>query len=224
MLHDVRSQLGAIKLQALMMERLAETMAPEDAVRRLRMIERNVDRMLEMVTLVLDAARIESGTLEFERAPVSLGGVALEVAESLEPIACHAGIRIEVEPAATLDVVRGDRLRLFQVLTNLTDNALRHSPPGSTISIDVVPGVDEDWTRCRVRDQGAGVPPDQREVIFERFRQTSGETGKGAAGLGLYIARQLIELHGGRIWVEDARPGAAFVVELPRVRDTSPPG
>ena len=104
-------------------------------------------------------------------------------------------------------------MALFQVLSNIVSNALRHTAPGTTVKLDICEVAE--GVQCAVEDRGPGVPAEERERIFERFHQ--GGVLRGSSGLGLSIARQLTELHGGRIWVESsAGGGARFVFELPR--------
>jgi signal transduction histidine kinase len=211
--HDIKSPLTAILLAAAVHERSAEKPTPEGIVRFSQSIRRNAERILHLVNEILDVARLDSGRIERARHPVSLAAIASEVIESVDAVASRAGVRIEVRPAFAEDWVAGTRLRLFQVLVNLVSNAVRHSPSGGTVRIEIEAGGE--MVRCAVRDQGPGVPPELRPRLFERFRQGGGNTG--SVGLGLYIVRRIVELYGGRVWLEDAVPtGAVFVFELPK--------
>jgi signal transduction histidine kinase len=120
---------------------------------------------------------------------------------------------VDVEVEAQKELwVEGDPIRLRQVLGNILANALRHSPPGGTIRVRAWRAGEEAWVQ--VSDQGPGIPEDELERIFERFyRGDKARAGEGA-GLGLAIARELVRLHGGRIWAEN-RDGATFTFTLP---------
>jgi histidine kinase len=131
-------------------------------------------------------------------------------------------LKAEVEP--DLPLAHVDRLRIQQVLTNLLSNALRHTPQGGRVTVGcgrLDPGKG-DWLLVSVRDSGEGIPPDLLPHVFERFYRADPARSRetGGAGLGLSIARQTVELHGGRIWVEsDGKPGqgSAFYFSLPAV-------
>lgn len=210
--HDVRAPLGAIRLHAETIERGAATLGPDQVARCAAAIERTVDRLVALTSRVLDAARLEAGAVALRLEPCDLAEVARDAVDSLGSVAANAGVRLEwIAPAAA--PVNGDRVRLLQIVSNLVENAIRHGPHGSVVRISIE--TRESVVRCTVTDAGSGVAPELREAIFERFR--SGRGAAGAAGLGLFIARQLATGHGGRLWVEEARPrGAAFVLELPR--------
>jgi signal transduction histidine kinase len=218
--HDIRSPLHAICLAAELCERYALQLPPEELAQRARLIQRNGERITQVIENVLEAARLEHRALEIERRSVSLLEVARSVADALGPVATDAEVRLAVDDATGGTAwVLGDRIQLFRVLSNLVTNAIRHSPRGGVVTLHLE--QDEGHVRCAVRDEGPGVPGEAREHIFARYSQ--GGPKPGAAGLGLYVARQILELHGGRIWVED-RPlgsGASFLCELPR---PLPPG
>ena len=116
-----------------------------------------------------------------------------------------------------------DPLRLEQVLTNLLDNAIKYSPDGGTIEVAVSRSMD-DALEIAIRDHGPGVPPEKRSLIFERFYQAHGNGHKSGLGLGLYVSRQIVELHGGEITAEfPSDGGSRFVVVLPLTGETARP-
>jgi signal transduction histidine kinase len=129
-------------------------------------------------------------------------------------LARDAQVRLETH-AATDVTVPADRLLLRRLLDNLLDNAIRHTPPGGSISVSV--GRDGDACTVVVADTGPGVAPDQRNRLFGRFTRSDAARGRdtGGAGLGLALCRVIAELHGGRIALEDTQQGAAFRVTLP---------
>lgn len=205
--HDIRSPLGSIKLQAS-----AIRSGVGDPSRWATAIERTADRIVALLDRVLEMARLEQPNVELHTEHLRLPELAAEVVEMLDPVASTAGVRLVLQAQGS-GVVDGDRVRLGQLLTNLVDNAIRHSPEGGMVRIEIEEQPAR--VRCAVCDQGPGVPREARATLFERFRQGR---RPGAIGLGLYIARQVAELHGGRIYIEDATPqGACFVFELPRV-------
>jgi signal transduction histidine kinase len=214
--HDIKSPLLAIQLAAGMCELYAQQLPPEELAQRARFIQRNGERIAHIIDNVLQAARLENPTLAVERRQVSLVEVAHAVTDALGPVAADAKVRLELEDGTSgTAFLLGDRIQLFRVLSNLVTNAIRHSPAEGVVVLRVE--QDDGEVRCRVRDQGPGVPPEAREQIFERYSQ--GGPKPGAAGLGLYVARQILELHGGWIRVEE-RPlgaGASFLLALPRM-------
>lgn len=220
--HDLRAPLISQRLLAERLRRRARSLSEPELGALLAMLERSAERMLGMVTNMLDSERLSEGLLRLQRSPLALAEVAADVQLALGALAEEVGVRIEVA-AAEPGPVEGDRSRLFQLLSNLVDNALRHAPRGTA----VVLAIDGDRTAARlaVQDAGPGVPEAQRATIFERFGPRRGAQAEapdprrrpGSLGLGLYIARQIAELHGGSLQV-GASPlgGAAFTLTLPR--------
>lgn len=209
--HDIRSPLTAIGFLAASLEQRTAPLSQEDGARTARRIRRNADRILRLADQILDTARLDAGAVVVDGEPVSLVALAREVADSVEPIAAASGVRIELTFTAAEGWVAGDGGRLSQVLANLVGNAIRYSPPRGTVRITVEPHGDR--VRCAVRDEGPGVPEELRAHVFQRFRQ--GGSNAGSAGLGLYIARRIVELHAGRIWLEEPGPrGAGFAFEI----------
>jgi signal transduction histidine kinase len=192
--------------------------------RPLGSVRRNAHRLKRLVDDMLDVSRIEDGRMVLRREPVDLGDVVRDVVTELLPLARarNQSVETHIDPLAPIDA---DRDKLHQIAVNLVSNAIRYTPEGGAISV----GVDEaprdryagGWARLRVRDNGVGIPEEDRQRIFDPFlhpkpakHHTS--VGPDSAGLGLYIARGLIELHGGLITV-DSQPDVftEFTVLLP---------
>jgi signal transduction histidine kinase len=176
--------------------------------------EQNADRLQQLTVDVLDSTGMESGQLHLEPERVDLGGVVDEAVASARDV--HPGRELSASNDGPVPV-DADASRIRQVLANLVDNAVKSSPPGSPVEVRVrsVDGHAE----VSVRDHGTGIAADDRERVFEKFvRGRSGLTR--GSGLGLYLARQIVEAHGGRIWIADAEgPGALVVFRLPRADD-----
>jgi PAS domain S-box-containing protein len=181
--------------------------------RALQGLARSVDRMAKLVENLLDMSKLQRGELNLEPRIVDLRELLTEVAEHLQPL--DAGQRIDVRIPEGLVLV-GDRERLEQVFTNLLSNALRYSPDGGAITVEA--RQEGELFHLMVRDRGLGIPPDKLRLVFERFGRAHG-TSYGGLGLGLTIARGIVERHGGRIWAEStgrAGEGSTFHVVLPR--------
>jgi signal transduction histidine kinase len=157
-------------------------------------------------------ARIESGRLDLHPVPVDLTEVADEAVEALAPAATAAGVELALD-ASTHVRVHGNPTALGRVVRNLIDNAIRHAPAGSVVRVAV---ASEGRPSIRVLDEGPGFPPDFGDEAFARFTRADASRNRatGGAGLGLAIARGLVEAHGGRIWIE-APPGGRVAFELP---------
>ncbi|MBV8715408.1 MAG: PAS domain S-box protein, partial [Chloroflexi bacterium] len=179
----------------------------------LTVVNQQSDKLRRLVAQLLDVSRIQSGRLQLELEPVDLSSLVREVATSMRHQSQQHELRVSIPGEQP---VRIDPLRLEQVLTNLVDNAIKYSPQGGPIDIDVS-SLDPEHVRIAVRDRGPGIRPEHRAHIFERFYQ-AGAAAEHAAGmgLGLYISREIVELHGGTIEAEFPPDGGArFVITLP---------
>jgi len=206
--HDLKAPLSAILLTEATLRQQSSTTHAVDPERHAERVERNARRMLELIDSLLLAARLDSidGPISPESLEsLSVAEIARKVAGDLAPLADDTRVAIRVTVA---DPVRapGNGCWLEQVIENLVTNAIRHSPPGA--HVDVTIALEGQEAVCKVADQGPGVPPEEREQIFERFVQR-GER-RGSIGLGLYICHRIVGLHGGRIWVE-ANPGGGAI-------------
>jgi two-component system OmpR family sensor kinase len=169
---------------------------------------RSSHRMRRLVADLLLLARTDAGRVA-PRAPTDLGAVLTEAVAELEPIADGHTLSVDAEPA----VIDGTRDDLFRLATNLIENAIRHTPPGTTIDASVHTQNGE--VVLTVRDDGPGIPDDLAGRVFERFVRGGGERA-GASGLGLAIVRAVAEMHGGTVALESPPEGGArFVVRLP---------
>ncbi|HZU06340.1 MAG TPA: ATP-binding protein [Chloroflexota bacterium] len=189
-----------------------------DATQRRRFVEiinEEGQRLTRLISQVLDISRIESGKLELRLEYHDLRAIVAAAFQIAEPVAGRRGIRLCFDAPAALPPVYVDRDRVLQVITNLLSNAVQLSPPGETVRVAALPA--DGMLEISVADRGPGVPPAYREAIFEKFVRVEGHPGRGeGTGLGLFVSRQIIEHHGGRIWVVDHPGGGAdFRFTLP---------
>ncbi|QRN95123.1 PAS domain S-box protein [Archangium violaceum] len=211
--HELKTPLTPLKLHLQMLKQRSATgqpLPPQLAERALA----QVGRLSALISDLLDASRVEAGRLEMQRVPVHLREVIREVLEQLRPVSPHH--TLEYEACAEDVLVQGDPGRLEQVMTNLLENALKYSPTGGEIRVTVNRTGKE--VLVSVADSGIGIPADQQAHLFERFFRARNApiSGFGGVGLGLYICRDIIERHGGRIWVEsEAGRGSTFRFTLP---------
>jgi signal transduction histidine kinase len=206
--HDLRTPLAALRVAV---DALADGIAP-DPERYVRSMRRDVEALATLVDDFFLLARIESGRLDLHPVPVDLTEVADEAVEALAPAAAAAGVALALD-ASTRVRVQGNPTALGRVVRNLIDNAIRHAPAGSVVRIAV---ASDGRPSIRVLDEGPGFPPDFGDEAFARFTRADSSRNRatGGAGLGLAIARGLVEAHGGRIWIE-APPGGRVAFELP---------
>jgi signal transduction histidine kinase len=194
-------------------------------VERLEMLTSQTARLGRIIDELLDVSRIESGKLEFHMGPVDIGRLVRDVVERTQlSVTSHTFV---VDVAAADQPIEADRDHLEQVLDNLLSNAMKYSPEGGEIRVRV---WDEDERVVfSVRDQGVGIAVDKLDQVFGLFYQAEDPVSRrtGGMGLGLYISREIIARHGGRIWCDSALgQGSTFFVSLPRVvveRPTSRP-
>lgn len=213
--HELRTPLSSIKL---MLETVLE--APEEEARDLFIPQAltQVDRLNALVRQLLEQARAESGQLQLALRDVDLEQVAAPIVASFEQQASNKGVSLELTALRPVRV-EADPDRLAQVFVNLIDNALRHTPEGGRIRVEL-DARDSDAV-LRVRDNGAGIPYRDLPHIFERFYvvDRSRTRGSGGAGLGLAIVKNIVDAHGGAISAESTLGrGASFTVRLPIMR------
>jgi len=187
----------------------------------LEALSRQTNKLARLVDELLDVSRIESGKIEFEFGPVDLAELVAELTARMQTTT--SAHRLVLDSAAGDATITADRDHLEQVLNNLLSNAIKYSPEGGEIDVGV--RTAQDAVVLSVRDRGVGIPAGEIEHIFDLFYRA--REGKGAhaggMGLGLYISKEIVERHGGRIWVESRMgEGSTFFVSLPREPVTSP--
>jgi PAS domain S-box-containing protein len=215
--HDIREPLGAASLGAITIERVVPP-GTESAVLRgaAARIRRSCERITALVDDLLDVASIDAGKLALKVEPVEAMALVDDALEAFQPTAAQGSLSLTGD-AAPRGRLRCDRNRVGQVFSNLLSNAFKFTSGGGTIRVEASPrerdGAREIW--FSVRDSGVGIPADQLGRVFERFYQGAAR-GRTGAGLGLYIARGIVEAHGGRMWVEsEVGKGTTFTFALP---------
>ncbi|NPD27534.1 sensor histidine kinase [Corallococcus exiguus] len=213
--HDLGNPLQTLQLLLSKVQRSQAAGRDEDVRQGLVVARGQAQRLGQLLHNLLDLSRLSSGKRLLDAAPMDLGELAREVVERFAEAAVEAGcdLRLEVEEG---QVGQWDRIRLDRVVTNLLSNALKFGR-GHPVTV-AVSALDADHSRLRVRDEGVGIAPEAQRRVFERFERERAARTKAGYGLGLYIARQLVEAHGGAIRLESVPGrGATFTVDLPRV-------
>ncbi|QDG52563.1 response regulator [Persicimonas caeni] len=210
--HELRNPLAAIANGVRVVDR-----GGEPARQALPMVQRHVTQMSRLLDDLLDVTRITRGRLNVERRVQPLAPIIASAVASVRPRSDDFGHTVEV-PEVPDVAVDADATRLEQIVTNLLDNAVSYTPPEGRISVWIEP--DDDTVTIHVRDTGRGIRREDLEAIFEPFRQGEGKRSRGL-GIGLALAKQLVELHEGTIEVRSEGPGqgSEFVVTLPRAQD-----
>lgn len=215
MSHELRTPLNAIIgfSQVLREEMFGEV--NEKQKEYLDDIISSGNHLLALINDVLDLAKVEAGQIELEVAPFSIRDALESGVVMVRERAMKDGVRVALSASRDVDIVVGDERRIRQVVFNLLSNAVRFTPAGGTVDVTAAPLNGEVWVS--VIDTGSGIAAEDHERIFEEFQQTDAgvEQGEGT-GLGLALSRQLVELHGGRIWVDsELGRGSTFVFTLP---------
>jgi signal transduction histidine kinase len=207
--HELRTPIAALRAR---LENLADGVEALD-VSAVGAMLKGTERLGKLVDQLLELSQFESGTIRIDRQSFLVAEIIDEAAAEVAPV--NPAVRIVTEAPSWL-ASTGDPDRIHEVLTNLLSNAVRHSPAGGTVRVrgEQVPG----GARISVSDEGAGVPPQHLDRIFDRFYRVDAARGSGAggAGLGLAIARSIVELHGGSIRAEPHLPaGCRITFDLP---------
>ena len=209
--HDLKNPLATIALEmCLLGEKLVDT-APADVTRAIARVLQNVSFLDRMVQDILDLSAIDMGSLVLQCRPIDLRELAEHVIDRAVPSRDRPRVFLDAECSATVVV---DELRLERVLANLLQNALKYAPRDSGIVVRVERTALA--ARISVIDAGPGLSDDDASHIFEQYRRGDQANGHEGSGLGLYVAKRIVEAHGGTIGVESVRTiGSRFFFEIP---------
>jgi signal transduction histidine kinase len=219
--HDLRSPLTVISgvINFFTSGRLGE-LSPEQK-NMVTMMERNTQSLIELVNDLLDASKLESGTMRLDVSSIDLRNVVDELRETMEPLAREKGLTLEEAIAPDLPPVEADRAKLRRILVNLLSNALKFTNRGGRVEVKAEKMGEQ--VMISVRDTGVGIAPEDVARLFDKYEQARSRATRGekGTGLGLYITRQLVELHGSHIKVESEQGrGSVFSFTLPAARIT----
>ena len=203
---------------SLMLDGLAGTLIPEQR-EHLETVFRSANQLRAMITDLLEATRAESGKIAIEPHCVVMSDVIRQAIAMLQGTAQAKGVGLEAGLDIRIPLVYADSKRVLQVLTNLIDNAIKFTPADGSVMVKACPAAnDPDFVHVSVADTGRGISPEAKATIFERLYQdpNSIDDSRKGLGLGLYISKELVQLHGGQIWVESQLShGSTFVFTLP---------
>jgi signal transduction histidine kinase len=214
--HDLRSPLAVISgvINFFTSGRLGDLTSEQKNM--VSMMERNTQNLIELVNDLLDASKLESGTMRLEPAPVDLRGLIEELHEQMQPLAAEKEIALEERLPADLPELQADRAKLRRILVNLLSNALKFTPKGGHITVNAA--REGSFVHVSVSDTGVGIPEEDLRDIFDKYAQARSRATRSekGTGLGLYITRQLVELHGGKIGVRsEVGKGSTFSFTIP---------
>ncbi len=214
--HELKTPLTSLRgFAQLLMRQLDRDESPDPVRLRqaLSAIDQQSAKLARLVNHLLDVSRIEAGRLVLDRKVADVVGLVDDVVATARVNTFRHEFTVRA-PSGALALV--DPLRLEQVIRNLVDNAIKYSPDGGPIGIEVDKSREAGVVRVTVSDHGLGVAPAHRSLIFERFHQAHSERAFSGMGLGLYISRQIVELHGGRLEAEfPDEGGTRMIVTLP---------
>ncbi len=211
--HDLRSPLNTVVNVLGFLEEVIKKTDDERAPRYIDMGRRNTDRMLSLINDLLDIEKIKSGNMNVEIKDFHIEECFVACEELTATAAEEVGVKLNFTNHTTR--VSADQNLIDRVLSNLVSNAIRYSPKGK--AVEIFCDEEDGFARIAVKDEGQGIPEDEISTVFERFRQlkSGGAKNKGGSGLGLTICKAIVEMHGGKIWVESAGGGSTFFFTLP---------
>lgn len=219
--HDLRTPLTAIDLSGAVLQERPQVKSDSFAVKQMDVIRRNAARMSRLVADLLDLASLQAGRLALEQRPSALAALVEECVEPQRAIATERGVEVVVEVEADVQVWC-DRDRVHQVMSNLLGNAIKFCPSGGTVTVRAAE-LDDSQAVVRVIDTGPGIEAEQLPHVFDIFWKGR-DGGRRGAGVGLYVARGIVEAQGGRMWVRsEPGCGSEFSFTLRRVGRTGGP-
>jgi signal transduction histidine kinase len=210
--HELKTPITSIKVFSELAGRRPEAVNPQI----MRMLGRQADRLVAMINNLLDVSRLQLDRLTVDMQPVDLSALAHDYCERYAFLLEGHVVSCIARQAPLM--VNADPMRLEEVFSNLLDNAVKYSAKGSRIRLEM--GRTDATARLLVQDEGIGIPAEHLPHLFERFYKPSSQ-GYPGLGLGLYICKEIVERHGGRIWAESEGEGkgATFYVELPLAQE-----
>ncbi len=217
LVHDLKNPVGSMDLYAQLLLRDRE-LSPRSRGAAMQ-VQASARQMLRLLLNLLDISKSEEDQLLPRRVPTDLASLMREVLADMAVQAEASEVTLRANEETSELAIDRDMIR--RALANLVENAIRHAPQGSEVSMRLV--RDADGVELRIADGGTGVPPAMREAIFERFVQLDvAAESRSGRGLGLAFCKLAAEAHGGRVWVEDGAPGAVFCFRLPNVERHAP--
>lgn len=212
--HEIRNNLMPLKMVAALI-RAREI--PEELANYLEQAEQQMEITQRLIVDLLDAVRLGRGGFEPHKERVDFGRLLERVVEDHRPRAARRRQTLKLLLPGASITLEGDPPRLRQVFANLLDNALKYTPEEGRVWVKV--SLEQDRVAVNIEDTGAGIPPEMTDRVFELFTQADGESSEGGWGIGLWLVKQLVELHGGTIAVRSEGPdkGSEFTVRLPIV-------
>ena len=216
--HDLKSPVNTLDLNAQILERNARL--PSDAREAVASIRSSARTLTRMILNLLDISKSDDGRLAPVCREIDLRKVIDDAISELRVDADSRAVELRCHITTGIGRIVADKDLLLRVLTNLVENAIRYAPRETCVIVTASDAVD--GVELRVSDAGRGVAPDMVERVFDAFLQVDAGTeelvARGCRGLGLTFCKLAVEAHGGRVWVEDAHPGAAFCLSLPTTR------
>jgi signal transduction histidine kinase len=217
--HELRTPLTCIhQFVSILFDGLAGEVSPEQKD-HLKTILKSVNQLGAMVRDLLEASRAESGKIRIEPRCIAIGDLIQQAVAMLQPNAREKEVGLEVGVDTRIPFVYGDPGRILEVLINLIENGIKFTPPGGSVTVQAcLVQTDPDFVYVSVADTGCGINPEARALVFERLYQDPNavDNHRKGLGLGLFIAKELVGLHGGRIWVaSEAGNGSTFSFTLP---------
>jgi len=217
--HELRTPLACIhQFVTILLDGLAGDVSPEQRD-HLKTILKSVNQLGAMVHDLLEASRAESGKIRIEPRCVSIGDLIRQAVTMMQPVARERGVGLEVGVDTRIPFVHGDPGRILEVLINLVENGVKFTPQGGAVTVRAcLVQTDPDFVYVSVADTGCGISPEARSLVFERLYQDPNavDNRRKGLGLGLFIAKELVTLHGGRIWVaSEPGTGSTFSFTLP---------
>jgi signal transduction histidine kinase len=217
--HELRTPLTCIhQFTSILLDGLAGDVSPEQRD-HLKTILKSVNQLGAMVRDLLEASRVESGKIRIESRCVAIGDLVRQAVAMMQPIAREKEVGLEVGVDTRVPFVYGDPARILEVLINLIENGIKFTPAGGAVTVRAcLVQTDPDFVYISVADTGCGIAPEARALVFERLYQdpNSVDNSRKGLGLGLFIAKELVSLHGGRIWVaSEPGQGSTFSFTLP---------
>jgi PAS domain S-box-containing protein len=210
--HELRTPLTAIKESIEIVRQETAGTLTADAEEFLDVARRNIDRLARLIHNVLAFQRLEAGNIRLDLRPQDLNEIVREVAAAMSPLAAQKALEVSLVLEETLPRIECDRDQITQVLTNLVGNAIKFSDQGRVL---VATAASDHRFMATVTDTGCGISPEDLPRLFQKFRQLGpwDERAAGGSGLGLAISKEIVERHGGRIWIE-SEPGAGTAVRF----------